>query len=88
MVLYQIIPYGRNGHICRALVVSIEFDSRSGQRTQGTIVTGKLAGGTGAVELDATDAADIVVGHVPAPGSDGVPLFEGNFHVERGRVSR
>lgn len=53
---------------------------KGGLFTQSTVVAGVFAGGAGAVELDATDAADVVFGHVPAPGGDGVPGFDGDFH--------
>lgn len=48
--------------------------------TQSTIVPGILASRTGAVELDPTDAAHLVFGHVPSPRRDGVPLLDSDFH--------
>jgi hypothetical protein len=30
--------------------------------------------------LNATDTADFILWHVPAPGGDGVPRLDGNFH--------
>ena len=50
------------------------------QHTQRAIITREFAGWTGPVELNATDPTDVVVGHVPAPGCDGVPLFDGDLH--------
>ena len=50
------------------------------RRTQRAIITREFAGWTGPVELNATDPTDVVVGHVPAPGCDGVPLFDGDLH--------
>ena len=52
------------------------------QRTQGTVVTGIFAGRTGPVELHATDAAHLVLRHVPSPCRHGIPLFDRDFHGE------
>lgn len=49
-------------------------------RTERTIITGKFAGRTSTVKLDSTDPTDFVIGHIPTPGGDGVPLFDGDFH--------
>lgn len=50
------------------------------KHTQSTIIPRILACRTSSVKLDATDAADVVFGHVPAPGGDGVPFFDCDFH--------
>lgn len=54
------------------------------QHTQRAIITREFAGWTGPVELNATDPTDVVVGHVPAPGCDGIPLFDGDLHGAEG----
>lgn len=48
--------------------------------TQWTFVSRELALGAGTVIGISTDTADIVVGHVPAPGGDGVPFAYGDLH--------
>ena len=50
------------------------------KRTQLALVARILAGRAGAVELDAADAAHVVLGHVPAPRRDRVPLLDGDLH--------
>jgi hypothetical protein len=50
------------------------------QHTQGAIVAWKLALGAGAVVRIATDAAHVVIWHVPPPGSDGIPFLDGHLH--------
>ena len=52
-----------------------------GIHTQRTIVAGVLALRAGAVVGVAADTADIVIGHIPAPGGDGVPLLDYDPHV-------
>jgi hypothetical protein len=37
--------------------------------------------GAGSIEVDLTDAADIVLGEIPSPRRDGVPLLDLHFHV-------
>lgn len=60
--------------------------------TQRAVITGKFAGGTCPVELDATDPANLVLGHVPVPGGNGIPFFECDLHrgqrIEKNRASR
>ena len=48
--------------------------------TQGTVIAGEFAGRTRPIELHATYPADLVVGHVPAPDRNSVPLFNGSLH--------
>lgn len=48
--------------------------------TQWTLITGKLALGTGAVVWVATDATHVVVGHVPVPSRNGVPFADSDLH--------
>ena len=48
--------------------------------TERTIVARVFALGTGAVVRVAADSTDVVVGHVPAPGRDGIPFFDGDLH--------
>lgn len=48
--------------------------------TKRTFVAGKPALGTGAVVGVAADATDIVIGHVPAPGGDRMPLLDNDLH--------
>jgi hypothetical protein len=47
---------------------------------QSTVITGEFARGTSAIELDATDATDLIFRHVPAPGGDRVPFLDCYFH--------
>jgi hypothetical protein len=47
---------------------------------QSTVVSRKLAGRAGPVKLDATDTADFIFGHVPAPSGDSVPFFDSDLH--------
>ena len=48
---------------------------RRGKRrhTKRTIIARVFTRWTSPIELHAADAADVVFGHVPAPGGDGVP---------------
>jgi hypothetical protein len=48
--------------------------------TQWTLVARKLALGAGTIVRVTTDTADVVVGHVPAPGGDSVPFSYGDLH--------
>lgn len=48
--------------------------------TQAAVVAGILAGWTCPVKVDLTDAADVVLGNVPSPGRDRVPLLNFHFH--------
>lgn len=43
--------------------------------TQRAVITGNFASRTCSVELDATDAANLVLGHIPVPGGNGIPFF-------------
>lgn len=52
------------------------------ERTQGAVITGEFAGRTGGVELYATNAAHLILGDVPVPSGDGIPLFECDLHSE------
>jgi hypothetical protein len=52
----------------------------SSRRTQRTLIARKLALGTSAIVRIATDTADIVVGHIPAPRGDGIPFSYRDFH--------
>lgn len=52
----------------------------SRRRTQSAVVSGIFARRTGPVKLDATDAAHLVLGHVPSPCCHGIPLFDRDFH--------
>jgi hypothetical protein len=49
--------------------------------TERAVIARKFAGWTGAIELNATDTADFIFGHIPVPGRDGVPFFQRNLHV-------
>lgn len=49
--------------------------------TQRTVIAGVFAGWTGSIKLHATDAADVVFRHVPAPRGYGVPFFDCDFHT-------
>ena len=50
-------------------------------RTQRTFIARELALGAGAVVWIPADTADVVVGHVPAPGGDRVPFSYGDLHL-------
>jgi len=45
-----------------------------------TVVSGEATVGTGPVELDATDATDFILGHIPFPGCNSIPGFDFHFH--------
>lgn len=47
---------------------------------QRTVVSWILAVWTTAVKIDATDATNFVLGHIPAPGSDGMPFLDLDLH--------
>lgn len=49
--------------------------------TQRTFVAWELALGAGTVIRVAADSADVIVGHVPPPGGDGIPLLDCDFHL-------
>lgn len=48
--------------------------------TQAARITGIFASRTRPVEVDLADATDVVLRNVPSPGSDRVPLLDGDFH--------
>lgn len=76
------IPYGMSDYTRRALF-QVNIGDRRGKKlrhTQRAIVAWELAFGTGAVVWVATDAANIVVGHVPPPSRYGVPLLDRHLH--------
>ena len=50
------------------------------KRTDGAVVAWKLALGTRAVELDATNTADFIFGHVPSPRRYCVPGNNFDLH--------
>ena len=50
------------------------------RRTQRTLVAREFALGACAIVWIPADTADIVVGHVPAPGGDGVPFSNRDLH--------
>lgn len=56
--------------------------------TQCTVITREFARRTRAIELNTTDAADVVLGHVPPPGRDGVPLLDSDLHYGCPKVER
>lgn len=82
----EFLPYERSGRMSRSLYYNISLQAsralrgEEGTHTQRTVITGVFTRGTCAVELDATDAADVVFGHVPAPGGDCVPFVYCDFH--------
>ena len=51
-----------------------------GKPTQRTFVSGEFACRTGPVELDTTDTAYLILGHIPVPGGDSIPFFQLDFH--------
>jgi hypothetical protein len=48
--------------------------------TQRTLVAWKLALGASTIVWIPADTADIVVGHIPAPGGDSIPFSYGDLH--------
>lgn len=70
----------------------VELISRSwlrrGAPTQRAVIAGKLAGRTGAVELDSTDATDFIFWHVPCPRGYRVPLLDLDLHCQVCRECR
>jgi hypothetical protein len=48
--------------------------------TQRTLVAWKLALGASTIVWITADTADIVVGHIPAPGGDSIPFSYGDLH--------
>lgn len=55
-------------------------DKGSSRHTKGAVIAREFAGGTGAIKLNATDTAHLILGHVPAPRGDRMPLLDGNLH--------
>lgn len=68
-------------HCIRFLLASIFQAVPKEIPTQSTVIPREFARWASAVELDATDPTDVVVGHVPAPGCDGIPLLDCDFHL-------
>lgn len=70
--------------MCQSLsCISLRLDrclKAIGERTERAVIPGIFARRTGSIELDATDATDVVFGHVPAPGGYCVPLVDGDLH--------
>jgi hypothetical protein len=50
------------------------------QLTQTAVIPGVFAGGTGAVEMNLANTADIVVWYIPPPGSYRVPFGDLDLH--------
>jgi hypothetical protein len=48
--------------------------------TKSAVVAREFASRTGSIELNAADTADFILGHVPSPGSDGMPCLDGDLH--------
>jgi hypothetical protein len=55
-------------------------DSREVQLTQRAFIARELALGAGAVIRISADTADIVIGHIPTPGRDGIPFSYRDLH--------
>lgn len=70
-------------HCVRFLLVSLFQAVQKEIPTQSTVIPREFARWTSAVELDATDPTDVVVGHVPAPGCDGIPFLDSDFHLRK-----
>jgi hypothetical protein len=69
---------------CIAPSVSCFPEKRGGRwQTKRTVVAGKPAIRTCAVELDATDSTYIVVRNVPVPACYCIPFFDFDFHDGR-----
>lgn len=51
---------------------------------KGTVISGIFTRRTSSVELDTTDSADVVLGHIPAPRRYRVPLLDRDLHFRRG----
>jgi hypothetical protein len=49
--------------------------------TERTVIARKLAGWTSAVKLNATDATDLILRHVPAPGCNRIPFLDRDLHL-------
>ena len=64
-----------------AIIPSFQLPFGRGEPTQRTVVAGELARGTGTVELDPTDPADLIIGHVPSPSSHRTPFLDGDLHL-------
>lgn len=56
--------------------------------TKRAIVAGVFAGWACPIKVDLADATNIVFGNVPAPGRDGVPLLDLDFHFGVGVAAR
>lgn len=61
-------------------LVSMSPRNQVRSHTQRALVAGKLALGASAVVRVAADTTNIVVGHIPAPRGDGVPLPDRDLH--------
>jgi hypothetical protein len=48
---------------------------------QSAVIAWEFACRASTVKLDATDATDFILGHVPSPCGDGVPLVDLDLHV-------
>lgn len=53
---------------------------KKGILTKATVVAGILARRTRPVKVHLTDTADVVLGDIPLPCGDGIPLLDGDFH--------
>jgi hypothetical protein len=49
--------------------------------TQAAVITWIFTSRTRPVKVDLADTTNIVFRQVPAPGSDGIPLLDGDLHV-------
>lgn len=58
----------------------------AGKHTQAAIISRIFAGRTCPIEMDLADSTHVVVGNVPSPGSNGVPLSNFDFHCDQSKL--
>lgn len=66
--------------LARYFMTNIACEIKKDSLTKATVVAGILARGTRPVKVHLTDTADVVLGDIPLPCGDGIPLFDGDFH--------
>ena len=77
-----VATFARN-FITKTSVLSLQGGSDVVLHTQTAVIAREFTRRTSAVEVNLADAADVVLGDIPAPSGDRIPIGDLNFHFDR-----